>query len=913
MTEQNTAEILPITIEKEMKSSYLDYAMSVIVSRAIPDVRDGLKPVQRRILFSMHEAGISYNRSYKKSARIVGDVMGKYHPHGDSAIYETLVRMAQDFSMREMLIDGQGNFGSMDGDSAAAMRYTESRLAKISHNLLNDLDKETVDFRPNYDGQENEPSVLPAEFPNLLVNGSGGIAVGMATNIPPHNLGEVIDAACLLIDNPETTIDEIANVIPGPDFPTGGSILGRMGARSGVATGRGSVIIRAKAHFEKIGNRDAVIFTEMPYQSNKVRIQERIGELSREKKLEGIAEMRDESNKDGVRLVIECKKDVIPDVVLNQLYHMTPLQSSFGVNMLALDGGRPRVMNVKDVLQAFIAFREEVITRRTNFLLTKARDRAHVLIGLAIAVANIDEVIKIIRASKDANEAREALLLKDWPAADVEALIKLVDEVGNDSVNGRVKFTDLQARAILEMKLSRLTGLEKAKIDAELQELAVEIKDHLETLGNRSKLYGILRTELVAIREEFATPRRTIIEDSEFEQDIEDLIQKEDMVVTVTQRGYIKRVALSIYKAQRRGGKGRAGITMRDDEDVARKIFVANTHSPLLFFSTKGLVYSTKVYQLPIGTPTSHGKALVNIFPLGEGELITNIMTMPEDKAKWAEMNIIFATTTGNVRRNDLTDFQDIRKNGKIAMKLEEAGEKLVGVRPCKASDHILLAAKSGQAVRFPVEGIRVFKSRNSTGVRGMRLKDKDELVSISILHGAESSSEDRDKFLKIPEELRMKIAKDTTAVSKVNAEIKTALSEEKIITLSQGEEFILTVTRNGFGKRSSAYEYRVTNRGGSGIVNIVTSERNGEVAASFPVGENDQILMVTDRGKLIRTNVRDIRIAGRATQGVTILKTAESEQVVSATRIQEVEGASEEENIDENVTGQDEQPAVSE
>jgi len=469
MTTENTAEILPINIEKEMKSSYLDYAMSVIVSRAIPDVRDGLKPVQRRILFSMHEAGISYNRSYKKSARIVGDVMGKYHPHGDSAIYETLVRMAQDFSMREMLIDGQGNFGSMDGDSAAAMRYTESRLAKISHNLLNDLDKETVDFRPNYDGQENEPSVLPAEFPNLLVNGSGGIAVGMATNIPPHNLGEIIDAACLLIDNPETTIDEIINVVPGPDFPTGGTILGRMGARSGVATGRGSVIIRAKSHFERLGNRDAIIFTEMPYQSNKVRIQERIGELSREKKLEGIAEMRDESNKDGVRLVIEVKKDVIPDVVLNQLYHMTPLQSSFGVNMLALDGGRPRVMNVKDVLQAFIKFREEVITRRTNFLLTKARDRAHILIGLALAVANIDEVIKIIRASKDANEAREELLKRDWPAGDVEALIKLVDEVGNDSVNGRVKFTDLQARAILEMKLARLTGLEKSKIDAELQ------------------------------------------------------------------------------------------------------------------------------------------------------------------------------------------------------------------------------------------------------------------------------------------------------------------------------------------------------------------------------------------------------------------------------------------------------------
>lgn len=895
MTENNRAEILPINIEKEMKSSYLDYAMSVIVSRAIPDVRDGLKPVQRRILFAMHEAGISYNRPYKKSARIVGDVMGKYHPHGDSAIYETMVRMAQDFSMREMLIDGQGNFGSMDGDSAAAMRYTESRLAKISHNLLNDLDKETVDYRPNYDGQEVEPTVLPAEFPNLLVNGSGGIAVGMATNIPPHNLGEVIDAAFLLIDNPETELDEILAVIPGPDFPTGGTILGRLGGRSGLATGRGSVIIRAKAHFEKIGNREAVIFTEMPYQANKVRIQERIGELVREKKIEGIAEMRDESNKDGVRLVIEVKKDIIPDVILNQLYHMTPLQSSFGVNMLALDGGRPRVLNIKDILQAFIKFREEVITRRTNYLLGKARDRAHILVGLAMAVANIDEVIKIIRGSKDANEAREELLKRDWPASDVEALIKLVDEVGNEINNGKVKFTDAQARAILEMKLARLTGLEKEKIDAELQGLAVEIEDHLQTLGDRAKLYGILRAELVAIREEFASPRRSIIEDSEFEQDIEDLIQKEEMVVTVTQRGYIKRVPLATYRAQRRGGKGRSGISMRDDEDVARKIFVANTHSPVLFFSSKGMVYATKVYQLPIGTPTSHGKALVNIFPLTDGETITNVMAMPEDKEKWAEMNIVFATTTGNIRRNDLSDFQDIRKNGKIAMKLEEAGEKLVGVRACKSSDHILLAAKSGQATRFPAEAVRVFKSRNSTGVRGMKLKGDDYLVSISILNGAASTTEDREKYLKISDELRMKIAKDATAVAEVDAELKTALGDEKILSLAQNEEFILTMTENGFGKRSSAYEYRITNRGGSGITNIVTSDRNGKVVGSFPVGEFDQIILVTDQGKLIRTPVKDIRIAGRATQGVTILKTAKDEHVVSATRIQEVEGAEEE------------------
>ena len=906
MTNQNLSEILPIAIEKEMKSSYLDYAMSVIVSRAIPDIRDGLKPVQRRILFAMHEAGISYNRPHKKSARIVGDVMGKYHPHGDSAIYDTLVRMAQDFSMRETLIDGQGNFGSMDGDNAAAMRYTESRLAKIAHTLLNDLDKDTVSFRPNYDGQENEPTVLPAEFPNLLVNGSGGIAVGMATNIPSHNLGEVIDACCLYIDNPEVTMDEILQVIPAPDFPTGGIILGRLGSRAGLSTGRGSVVIRAKSHFERIGNREAVIFTEMPYQTNKVRIQERIGELVRDKIIEGIAEMRDESNKEGVRLVIECKKDAIPDVVLNQLFKHTALQTSFGVNMLALDNGRPKQLNVRDIVVAFVKFREEVITRRVTFLLNKARDRAHVLVGLAMAVANIDEVIRIIRASKDANQAREELMSRDWNSSDVEALIKLVDEVGNEIINGKCKFTDAQARAILEMKLARLTGLEKEKIDAELNELKISIEDYLETLSNRAKLYGILRGELVAIREEFATPRKTVIEDSEFEQDIESLIAKEDMVVTVTQRGYIKRVPLATYRAQRRGGKGRSGVSMRDDEDVARKIFVANTHSPVLFFSSKGMVYSTKVYQLPVGTPTSQGKALINIFPLDDGETITNVMAMPEDKELWNEMNIVFATTTGNIRRNDLSDFKDIRSNGKIAMKLEEAGEKLVGVRACHPKDHILLAARSGQAIRFEVEDVRVFKSRNSTGVRGMRLKEKgDEVVSISILKGSEIPMEIRDVYLKINDDLRMKIAADNTAVNEVDAEIRKQLTDEKIIQLAQGEEFILTITQNGFGKRSSAYEYRITNRGGSGVVNIVTSDRNGLVTGSFPVEEADQIIVVTDKGKLIRTPVKDIRIAGRATQGVTILKTATDEKVVSATRIQDVEGdevEGAEETVAENI-----------
>ncbi|PIR31587.1 MAG: DNA gyrase subunit A [Alphaproteobacteria bacterium CG11_big_fil_rev_8_21_14_0_20_44_7] len=893
----------PISIESEMKSSYLDYAMSVIVSRAIPDVRDGLKPVQRRILYAMHEAGIDYNKPYKKSARIVGDVMGKYHPHGDSAIYDTLVRMAQPFSMRELLIDGQGNFGSMDGDNAAAMRYTESRLKKISHTMLSDLDKETVDFRPNYDGQESEPSVLPAAFPNLLVNGSGGIAVGMATNIPPHNLGEVIDVCCLYIDNPEVTFEEVLEVMPAPDFPTGGTILGRVGSRSALSTGRGSVVMRAKSHFEKMPNgREAVIFTEMPYQTNKVRIQERIGELVREKKIEGIAEMRDESNKDGVRLVIEVKKDVIPEVIQNQLFHLTTLQTSFGVNMLALDGGRPRQLNVLDVIRAFVLFREEVITRRTNFLLGKARDRAHVLIGLAMAVANIDEVIKIIRGAKDPAEAREELMSRSWNAAVVEPLIKLVDEVGNDIVDGKAKFTEVQARAILDMKLARLTGLEQERISGELDELATQIKDYLETLSNRDKLYGILREELVKIKEEFATERRTNIEESEYEQDIEDLIQREEMVVSVTQRGYIKRVPLTTYRAQRRGGKGRAGVAMRDDEDVARKVFVANTHTPVLFFSNIGKVYKTKVYQLPLGSPTSMGKALVNIFPLEAEERITNVMPMPEEEDKWDEMNIVFATTHGNIRRNDLSDFKDVRSNGKIAMKLE-GDERLIGVRPCSPSDHIMLSASSGQSIRFPVEAVRVFKSRNSTGVRGMKFKNKgDQLVSISILSGQEFDMEKRAAFLKIPVELRQKIALDAEAAAEVEAEIANILGDE-LVPMAQNEDFILTLTENGYGKRSSAYEYRVTNRGGSGIVNIVTSDRNGKVVASNPVEENDEIIVVTDKGKLIRTPVNQIRIAGRATQGVTILKVAAEELVISATRIQDVEG---EEGDDEELDGEE-------
>ncbi len=887
-------DLVPVAIEDEMKKSYLDYAMSVIVSRAIPDVRDGLKPVHRRILYAMHETGNDWNKPFRKSARIVGEVMGKYHPHGDAAIYDALVRMAQPFSMGLMLIDGQGNFGSMDGDAAAAMRYTESRLAKAAHKLLNDIDKNTIDFQDNYDGSEKEPQVLPAEFPNILVNGAGGIAVGMATNIPPHNLGEVIDATCMLIDNPETTIEDIMHVMPGPDFPTGGIILGRTGSRSALMTGRGSVIMRGKTEIEEIrAGRQAIIVTEIPYQVNKARMIERIAELVRDKKIEGISDLRDESDKSGVRVVIECKKEAMPEVVLNQLYAMTPLQTSFGVNMLALDGGRPQLMDVKHVLTSFVAFREEVITRRTAFLLGKARDKAHVLIGLAIAVANIDEVIKVIRASKDPNVAKDELMSRDWDAADVLPLLELVEDSGNIVNGGRIKFTDTQAKAILELRLQRLTGLEREKIDGELKELAVEITEYLSILSSREKLMGILRGELVAIKEEFAVPRRTMIEESEFEADMEDLIQKEDMVVIVTMGGYIKRVPLSTYRAQRRGGKGRSAMSVRD-EDITTEVFVANTHTPVLFFSTAGQVYKMKVYRLPLGTPQARGKALINLLPLKEGETIQTFMPMPEDETKWEGMNIMFATSKGNARRNDLSDFHDIRANGKIAIRLDE-GDRLISVQTCSDKDHVLLASRDGKCVRFPVDAVRVFKSRTSDGVRGMRLGDKDEVISMSILHGVESTTEERAAYLKMAVSKRRAAGEDAEAPApSPDAEEgvkEITISEDRFRQLAEQEQFILTITENGYGKRSSAYEYRVTNRGGSGIVNIITSPRNGKVNASFPVENTDQIMLMTNKATLIRTPVKDIRIAGRNTQGVTILKTAEAEKVVSATRIPESEG----------------------
>ncbi|MDX2095249.1 MAG: DNA gyrase subunit A [Alphaproteobacteria bacterium] len=884
MSTNNIAEILPISIEEEMRKSYLDYAMSVIVSRAIPDVRDGLKPVHRRILFGMLELGVEHNKPYKKSARIVGDVMGKYHPHGDSAIYDALVRMAQPFSMSLMLVDGQGNFGSMDGDNAAAMRYTESRLSKAAHALLNDIEFDTVNYQENYDGAEQEPTVLPARFPNLLVNGGSGIAVGMATNIPPHNLGEVIDATCMLIDNPESTIEDLMAVCPAPDFPTGGIILGRSGSHSAMHTGRGSVVMRGKTEIEvdKKG-RETIIINEVPYQVNKARLVERIAELVKEKKIEGISDLRDESDKSGVRVVIEIKKDAMGEVVLNQLYSFTPLQTSFGVNMLALNGGRPELLDLKKVLAAFIAFREEVISRRTQFKLNKARDRAHVLIGLAIAVANIDEVIAVIRGAADPVVAKEELMRREWKAGDIIALLNLVEDSGNVLNGDKIFFTEAQAKAILELRLARLTGLEREKIDGELGELAIEIKEYLAILGSREKLYALMREELVEVKAQFAVPRRTEIQDSEAEIDIENLIQREDMVVMVTAGGYIKRVPLATYRAQKRGGKGRSGIDLRD-EDATTELFVASTHAPVLFFSSTGQVYKLKVYRLPLSTPQARGKALVNIFPLKAGETIETFMPLPEDEADWDKLNIFFATAQGNVRRNDLSDFKSVQSNGKIAIRLDE-NDKLVGVKTCAEEDHVLLASREGKAMRFPVEAVRVFKSRTSDGVRGMKLAEKDTVVSISILHGIRATAEEREDYRKLASARRRASGQEEADDEAIDLSGIT-LSEEKIAEMSAAEEMILTVTELGYGKRTSAFEYRVTGRGGSGVTGIGISKKNGKVVASFPVESGDQVMLMTNKGTLIRTPVEDIRICGRTSQGVITFRTESKEQVISAVRI---------------------------
>jgi DNA gyrase subunit A len=890
-------DIRPIAIADEMKRSYLDYAMSVIVSRALPDIRDGLKPVHRRILYGMHELGLDWNKAYKKAARVCGDVIGKYHPHGEGAVYEALVRMAQDFSMRVPLVDGQGNFGSVDGDPPAAMRYTESRLAKVAHRLLDDIDKNTIDFRPNYDGSEKEPSVLPAAFPNLLVNGSGGIAVGMATNIPPHNLGEVIDACIAHLDNPEITIEELTQIVPGPDFPTGARILGRAGITSAYHKGRGSIVLRATVHTEEIRrDREAIIVTAIPYQVNKRVLIEKIAADVREKKIEGISDIWDETNREGMRIVIELKRDAIADVVLNQLWRHSDLQTTFGANMLAINGGRPEQLNLKDIVSAFTSFREEVVSRRTKHLLAKSRDRAHVLVGLAVAVANIDEMIRLIRSAPSPQVAREQMMARAWPAKDIGPLVDLIaDPRHRLEDDGTIRLSDEQARAILDLRLQRLTALGRDEIGDELKKLGEEIKDYLAILSSRARIVDIIKAELSDIKAEFGTPRRTEIVEMEGEVEDEDLIAREDMVVTVSHRGYIKRVPLSTYRAQKRGGKGRAGMSTRE-EDVVTQIFIASTHTPVLFFSSRGMAYRMKVWRLPAATPQSTGKALVNLLPLAAGETITSILPLPEDANSWGALELMFATRSGNVRRNSLADFESINRNGKIAMKLEE-GDRIVRVSICTAEDNVLLTTAAGRCIRFPVEAVRVFKGRDSTGVRGIRLDADDEVISMAILRHVEATPGEREAYMR--QALAMRRAHDAEAVeagaeaSDVEVEAEEGaeaieLTPARYAELGAREQFVLTVSERGFGKRSSSYAYRISGRGGKGITAMIVNERNGRLVASFPVEETDQVMLVTDGGKLIRCPVDDVRIAGRSVQGVRIFKTEDDEKVVSVERIPE-------------------------
>ncbi|HUK61492.1 MAG TPA: DNA gyrase subunit A [Stellaceae bacterium] len=902
-------DITPVAIEEEMKRSYLDYAMSVIVSRALPDVRDGLKPVHRRILYAMKEAGNEWNRAFRKSARVVGDVMGNYHPHGNVPIYEAMVRMAQDFSMRVRLVEGQGNYGSMDGDPPAAERYTEARLSHAADALLEDYDKETVDFQPNYDGSRREPVALPARFPNLLVNGAQGIAVGMATNIPTHNLGEVIDAAIALIDNPALTIEELMEFVPGPDFPTGGVILGRTGIHAAYRLGRGSITIRGAVKIEELGrDREAIVVTEVPYQVNKARMVERIAEVVREKLVEGISDLRDESDRDGVRVVVELKRDVIADVVLNQLYRHTPLQTSFGVNMLALNAGRPETLTLKDVLVAFLAFREEVVTRRTVFLLNKARERAHTLVGLAIAVANIDEMIALIRAAPDPATARAQLMEREWPAQAVASLIALVEERAAGGID-TYRLSDEQAKAILDLRLQRLTGLERDKIAEELGEVAKEILRHLEILRSRPKLLDVVRGELAEVKAQFATPRKTMIEDLEFEADLEALIQREDMVVTVTNNGYIKRVPLSTYRAQRRGGRGRTGATMRA-EDVVSQVFVASTHAPVLFFTSSGRVYRLKVHRLPIGTPHSRGKAMVNLLPnLAANETITNVMPLAEDEGELAGRYVVFATAKGNVRRNAISDFSSIHQTGKIAMKFEgeDADDRLIAAAICTAQDDILLATRGGRCIRFPVDDVRVFTGRTSVGVRGIRLAgDGDAVVSLSVLRHEDVSTEERYGYLRLSSERRRAVTGEiepdepeaesgegnghANGHASGNGVNGGGISEERFADFAAREEFLLTVTEKGFGKRTSAYEYPITGRGGQGRDNIVPERGQGATVAVFPVGAGDQVMLVSDQGMVIRFSIDGISIRRRRSGGVVLIKVGEGERVVSAARFPEAE-----------------------
>ncbi|MCA3254631.1 MAG: DNA gyrase subunit A [Alphaproteobacteria bacterium] len=881
------SDIRPISIVDEMKTSYLDYAMSVIVARALPDVRDGLKPVHRRILYSAYENGYTYNKPYRKSARIVGDVMGKYHPHGDSAIYDALARMAQDWSLRVPLIDGQGNFGSMDPDPPAAMRYTEARLAKVADELLTDLDKDTVDFTPNYDGSEREPAVLPARFPNLLVNGAGGIAVGMATNIPPHNLGEVLDACRAYIENPAIDVEGLMQHVKGPDFPTGAEMFGAGGLRQAYQTGRGSVMMRAKASVEEgRGDRRSIVLTEIPYQLGKSGLVEKIAEAVKDKRIEGVSDIRDESNREGVRIVLDLKRDATAEVVLNQLYRHTPAQTSFAFNMLAIRGGRPELMNLRDIIEAFVKFREEVITRRSKFELNKARERAHLLMGLVVAVTNLDEVVRIIRGSPTPAAARETLLAREWPIAEIRPYLELVEAVEAKSAGDVYRLSDAQVRAILDLRLSKLTALGREEIGDELKELAASIEELLEILRNRVRLYEVMRAEFDAVSAEFVTPRKTQIVASYDDIDDEDLIEREEMVVTVTLGGYIKRTPLDAFRTQNRGGKGRSGMATKDEDAIA-ELFVTSTHTPVLFFSTTGKVYRLKVWKLPEGGPATRGRPMINLLPLETGETIATVLPLPEDEAEWGKLHVMFATAHGTVRRNSMDAFANIPTRGKIAMRFgadegeEDASDRLIGVSLLTEDDDVLLATRNGKAIRFSATDVREFQSRTSMGVRGARLIGDDEVISMSILKGVDATAEEREAYLK--------------AAPWKDGEREATLPAERVEELAAQEEFILTVCANGYGKRSSAYEYRRTNRGGQGITNIDNLERNGPVVASFPAKDSDELMLVTDQAKLIRMPVGTTRVIGRNSAGVRLFHVAENEHVVSAARIVEDEGVADE------------------
>jgi DNA gyrase subunit A len=881
------SDIARITIEEEMQRSYLDYAMSVIVARALPDVRDGLKPVHRRILYAMKEGGFDWNRAHRKSAKAVGEVMGNYHPHGDTAIYDTMVRLAQPWSMRLKLVDGQGNFGSVDGDPPAAQRYTESRLTRAASQMLDDIDKDTVDFQPNYDESTTEPVVLPTPFPNLLVNGGGGIAVGMATNIPTHNLGEVIEAAKMLLENPGATIDELMTVLPGPDFPTGALILGRSGIRSAYHTGRGSVMMRAATRIETFGkqDREAIVIDSLPYQVNKAKLVEKISELAKEKTVEGISECRDESDREGMRVVIELKRDAQADVVLAQLFRYTQMQTSFGVNMLAIDQGRPKLLNLKEVLAAFLDFRFEVVTRRTAYLLNQARDRAHILVGLAVAVANIDEIIALIRNAPDPVVAREQLMARHWPAEDIAPMIALLDDPQyRVSADGTYQLSEAQARGILDLRLQRLTGLEREKISDELEELAARIKDYLDILSSRERVVTIIREEMDAYAAMHGDGRRTLIEDIEFDQDIEELIPREDMVVTVSHAGYVKRVPLDTYRAQRRGGKGRSSMTTKD-EDFVTRVLVCNTHTPVLFFSSMGKVYKTKVYKLPAGAPQARGKPFVNILPLEPGETITTFLPIPEDAKEADGLYLMFATSTGMVRRNALSDFERVQSNGKIAMKLDE-GEQLIGVQIAREDQDLLLGSAFGKAMRFAVSDVRVFQGRDSRGVRGIKLAAGDHLISTAIIDHVDLDIEERDAYLR-----RANAIRRASEGEAPDMEAGPDLTLERFAELSAHEQRLLAVANDGFGKQTSAFEYRVTGRGGQGVEAIDLSRGKAgraETIALIPVTPNDQLMLVTDGGKLIRMGVDEIRVAGRSTRGVTLFRIADDERIVSVARLED-------------------------